>query len=229
MAHKDTKTFAEYQAMVRKRGALVMDTIEKELPNPVILSCLWIWDLKVTPEADYGLLNSFLCGMLEAADPGAVIIDGNERSYGYSDAEQYLRSFHRIRQVALQFIPPELHMKYRAQARVGQAVFDDALAGAFARHTMGTYMTPEERAMWMEFNAYWAMRTTDKYVWWWTERIHYLDDKGLPPAEGFIEAIERAKKKIHDPTLGGPPDIAPIMKRAWKAMRAAACRLPTMR
>jgi len=33
-------------------------------------------------------------------------------------------------------------------------------------------MTPEERAQWFEHNTYWALYTTDEYVWCYSERMN---------------------------------------------------------
>ena len=106
---KGQKSFAEYEEMVRKRGAQYMDRIEEEFPNPVILTLFWTSmtrfqeaaveaDLEkreaILKEDYYGLLPAFMVGMLEAADPGTIIVDGNEGSYYYNEELHYLRSYH---------------------------------------------------------------------------------------------------------------------------------------
>ena len=59
----------------------------------------------------YGLLNAFMVGMLEGADPGTVIVDGNEGSYYYATELHFYQGYHNIHQDALRLIPPALRTK----------------------------------------------------------------------------------------------------------------------
>ena len=55
-------------------------------------------------------------------------------------------------------------------------------------------LTPEERARWFEHNMYYALHSSDEYVWLYTERPNWWTGENLP--EGFQEALFRAKDKI---------------------------------
>jgi hypothetical protein len=65
-------------------------------------------------------------------------------------------------------------------------------------------MTPEERSKWYEHNLYWALRTTDEYVWDWLEGPLSLWETGenwakgsaLPPL--YVEAIRSARQKVEN-------------------------------
>ena len=233
--HKE-KTFAEFEAIVRKRGGQVMDRIEKEFPNPVFFSLFWgsySEFIKAGKEFDpinrenilnkqyYGLLNAFMVGMLEAADPGTTIIDGNEGSYYNVSPLQFYESYHNIHQASLELIPPELHNKYRAQVRCGQAVYADTLCNTREMHNMSTYLTPQERAKHAESSVYWAMKTSDRYVWWYNEKLSLLRNWNVDPE--IAPAIESAKKKI----AGNKPlgfDIMAIRTKGINAYRQAESR-----
>ncbi len=207
--HREEKSFAEYERMVRKRGAQYMDRIEEEFPNPVILTLFWISmprfheaALETDPsrreailKSDYyGLLPAFMNGMLEAAGPGTVIVDGDEHSYYYNNELHYFRTYHGIRQTGQALIPEELRGKYRRQVQVGRAVYADYLCGTMANHTEATYVTPEERALWVEHNAYWSLVSSDRYVWFYSERMDWWTGRNLP---GYLEgALRSAKEKV---------------------------------
>jgi hypothetical protein len=56
-------------------------------------------------------------------------------------------------------------------------------------------MTPEEQAKWFEHNTYWALYTTDEYVWLYSERMNWWTNQ-IPP--GLEKAVIRAREKIAD-------------------------------
>jgi len=227
--HRDAKSFAEYEAKVRQRGAQFIKAIEKELPIPKILTFFQLslfGDLcqPMKPEdraaklaaKDYGLLPAFLNGMLDGASPGAVIIDGNENAYYYTDSAQYLNVYHLIAQRALHLIDPALRARYRAQVQVGQALYIDQYFGVRADKVLGNYLTPKEQPKWFEHNVYWALYTTDHYVWCYSERMNWWTNTAVPA--GAEDAIRSARAKI----AAGEPlgfDIRPIVEAASKRER----------
>jgi len=231
--HRKEKTVAEYRAIVRKRGRQFIDAIESEMPNPVFLTFFWgvryapvakiaeatdpkMVDKIVAEASSYGLLHDFMLGILEGADKGTTIVDGNESAYWNSTPERFLRDYHFIRQTMLGAIPEELRDKFRAQVQVGQAIYADVhmntrLSG---QHTYATYMTPEERARMMEYIVYLALKHSDRYVWFYTELPSYFDDRYVEP--GMIPAIARARRKIsRNEELGF--DMKSILARVSKA------------
>ena len=206
-AHANEKSFQEHHAMVRKRGAQFMDRIEEELEAPVIHTFFLtsvLRSLALEPDLDkraqelsqhhYGLLPSFLNGMLDAADPDTIITDGNEGSYYYTKREQYLSAFHAIKQLGLAFIAPENRLKYLAQVQCAQALYVDQLFDLRTRKLASHYMTPEERAQWFEHNVYYALSTSDRYVWLYSEKMNWWTNTDIPP--GLPEAVVAAKEKL---------------------------------
>ena len=75
-------------------------------------------------------------------------------------------------------------------------------------------MTPEEQAKWFEHNTYWALYSTDEYVWLYSERMSWWKNQ-TPP--GLEEAVLSARRKIADSQPLGF-DIAPIIKKAEAAI-----------
>jgi hypothetical protein len=203
-------SFAEYRAEVRARGAQLMRAFEKKMPGALILTFFHVslFDrLADLTEADrarrleherWGLMPDFFVGMLESASPQARFIDGNENAYYYTSTEQYFRAYQAIRQRALQLVPPELRHKYQQQVQVGQALYVDqdfALRQPKPERYLSYRMTPEERAQWFEHNTYWALYTTDEYVWCYSERMNWWKEQ-TPP--GLETAIINARRKIRE-------------------------------
>ncbi|MGO9202991.1 MAG: hypothetical protein ACLQM8_20935 [Limisphaerales bacterium] len=226
-------SFADYRAKVRQRGADLMRAFEQPMPGALILSFFHVSlfdrfaDLPESERArrlareSWGLMPDFFVGMLEAATPEARFIDGNENAYYYKSREAYFRAYHAIRQRALDLVPPELRDKYGRQVRAGQALYVDqnfALRQPKTEQYLSYRMTPEERAKWFEHNTYWALYTTDEYVWCYSERMNWWKDQ-TPP--GLEAAIVSARQKISE----GKPlgfEIEPLLEEVGK--RPAAKR-----
>ncbi|MEW6358556.1 MAG: sugar-binding protein [Planctomycetota bacterium] len=236
--HKDTKSFAEYEAIVRRRGAQFMRAIESEFPGLTVLTFFqlsYFSDLlrPMDPARraadlatkEYALMPAFLNGMLDAAGPGVAIIDGNEGAYYYSDSRAHFEVYHRIAQRGRLLVDPALWPKYHNQVQVGQALYIDQYFGLRTRKVLGHYMTPEERPKWFEHNVYWAMYTADKYVWCYSERMNWWTNKDVPP--GCEDAIRAARAKLAE----GKPlgfDLKPIVEKAQERQRAeTASRMKT--
>jgi len=163
--------------------------------------------------AHYGLILSFLNGMLEAADPATIIVDGQEGNYYNWMPVRFYRSYQAVHQVGDDLIAPELRNKYRAQVQCGQPIYVDYWSNTRSVHTISTYMSPEERAKCMEHQVYWTLRTSDRYVWFYTEQPGYLINRSIEPV--MIPAIDRARQKIaRNEELGY--EIADLVTRAWR-------------
>ncbi|HEY3857253.1 MAG TPA: hypothetical protein VGO67_22955 [Verrucomicrobiae bacterium] len=223
-----THTFAEYRKKVRQRGAQLMHAFETRMPGPTILSFFHVsmFDKFATlPEAEqeeklskdkWGLMPDFFIGMLEAASPGTRFIDGNENSYYYTTSEQCFRAYQTIHQRATGLLPPELREKYKRQVEAGQALYVDhdfALRQPNTGKYLSYRMTNEDQAKWFEHNTYWALYSTDEYVWLYSERMNWWKNQ-TPP--GLEEAVLSARQKIADSQPLGF-DIAPIIKKAEDA------------
>jgi hypothetical protein len=201
-------SFAEYAAQVRRRGARLMEAFEAAMPGATVLSFfhLSMFDrFAGMTEAEragrlaherWGLMPYFFVGMLEHASAKARFVDGNENAYYYTSSEQYFRAYHAIHQRALGLVPPDLREKYQQQVQAGQALYVDqnfALRQPNPERYLSYRMTPDERATWFEHNAYWALYTTDKYVWCYSERMNWWKDQ-TPP--GLEAALLRAREKF---------------------------------
>jgi hypothetical protein len=204
-----------------------MHAFGKAMPDPTVLTFFHfsLFDRFATlPEADreqkleserWGIMPDFFAGMLEAASPAARFIDGNESSYYYTSSEQYFRAYHAIRERARGLAPSELREKYARQVQAGQALYVDhdfALRQPDTGKYLSYRMTPQEQAMWFEHNVYWALYTTDEYVWCYSERMNWWKHQ-TPP--GLETAIVSARRKIAESQPLGF-DIESLMADAAK-------------
>jgi hypothetical protein len=223
--HKDERTFAEYEAIARKRGRQFIQAIELEFPDPRILTFfqMSLFLSLFEPATDqarkedlaertYALLPAFLEGMLEGAGSHVEIIDGNENAYYYTNALSYFDSYLGVTQRARRALTPEIWPAYAAKVKMGQALYIDQYYGLRqTTKTLGNVMSPDEQAKWMEHNAYWALYTTDRYVWCYSERMNWWTGTDLPP--GAEQAIRNARAAID----AGDPlsfELGPIIEAA---------------
>jgi hypothetical protein len=221
------RTFAEYRAKVRQRGAQLMRAFEKRMPGATILTFFHVSlfdrlanlsEVERTQRLErerWGLMPDFFIGMLESASLKARFIDGNENAYYYTSREQYFRAYHAIRQRARALVPPELRDKYERQVEAGQALYVDqnfALRQPKTEQYLSYRMTPEERARWFEHNTYWALYTTDEYVWCYSERMNWWKDQTPPGLEAAI--VSARQKLVEGKPLGF--DIEPLIDATRK-------------
>jgi hypothetical protein len=228
--HAKELSFEQYAQKVRRRGAQFMRALQKELSAPKILTFFHVSlfgsilddpdpasRMRRLSAENWGLLPAFLDGMLDAANPNARLIDGNELAYYYTAREPFFRAYHTMRQRALSLVAPENRRKYALQVQAGSALYMDQLFALRepVKGFLSYYMAPEERSRFFEHNAYYALYTSDEYVWCYSERMSWWSNQVPPGAE---EALRRAKEKI----AGGRPlgfDIDEMIRAAQKKMQ----------
>lgn len=221
--HASEKSYDDYRAMVRKRGAQFMQVIAEEMPHCKLLSMRMLSDFadgspfsnraiaeldpdkraKLIENAYFGLHPEFINGLLDAVPPTIVMFDGNEDAYYYTSKLDFYWGYHMIRQRVLPLVAPENHAKYRAHMLAGNAIYMDYIFGQmsalyhFPLHLprMSRMLSPEERAKWYEHNVYYGLTTSDEYVWMWDEEMDWWRNTSVPP--GMEDAIASAKRKVH--------------------------------
>jgi hypothetical protein len=145
-------------------------------------------------QTGYGLLAQFVAGMLEAASGTTSITDGNEGAYWYADSTAFRSGVQVVKKGVLTLLPRGLHRAYRQRVRVGQAVYADYILGIYqlAGDSVGARVAPANRMKWLEHNVYHALRNSDEYVWFYSEKMNWWRQDSLPP--GLAEAVERASR-----------------------------------
>lgn len=202
-----TTTFAVYQALMEKRGAEFMRAIQAEMPAPVINilfvaggleTVIAIRDANARARAlathPYGLLPAFVSGMLRAANPNTVIIDGNEFAYFYQTPKQFFTSLTLMRSDAQTLFSRDVQPIYRAVMHCGQAIYPDEHFNLRTKPTLAACMTADERQAWFGSNLYYALQTADDYTWIYSNSINWWTKANLPP--GTLDTITAVRQKI---------------------------------
>jgi len=191
------KSFAEVEAKVRQRGAQWLSAIQDEFPNPRILS-LYLMDIVRAqsgddpaniPYIEYALLRAFLEGMLDVASPGTVIIEGNEDAYYYDETNKYFDRYASLRNLPAGFLSLENQAKYADQVEIGMALYMD---NVLVQPVLGTTSFPDDyKLKWWEHNVYYALATTDEYVWCYSEGMDWWKNDIFPGGEEGIVFVKQ--------------------------------------
>ncbi len=222
----DTKghSFADYSAVVRRRGAEMVKALQSEFPNLVILSLRQLSDFQrgspfsaklfgepnpkvrddIQRNSWWALHIPFTVGMVEGLQGTAVLHDGNEEAYYYSSAIEFYQIICQLRTEAAELLmPASLRDKFATKYRIGHAVSTDYTSGRWdgllksfpvALTGQGKVLSPEQRARWFEHNLYHGLSAADEYVWVYTEHASWWEGSNIPP--GYEEAIRSARSKV---------------------------------
>lgn len=210
---KETKSFSDYEAIVRKRGAEFMNAIQNNFPDADIMSLFMIsvmtWEqywgrgstnqelISNLPKLGTGLIPAFMNGMLDVIKPGITIHDGNEQhSYYNTNAAEYQAEHDWIDKSALDFIAPENRAKYQNQVKVANAIYADHIFFGSPKYMLqiSSKLTADEKLQWYESNVYNSLKYTDEYAWVYNEKINFWNNSNMP--SGMIEAQIDAQTRI---------------------------------
>ncbi|MFH1570493.1 MAG: sugar-binding protein [Gemmatimonadota bacterium] len=228
----DAAGFAARAAQVRRRGSQFMAALQSADPEFRLMTFFLLsYQLGAAAEPDpalrssrlastgYALLPAFVDGMLDAAGPGVALIDGNEGAYYYTRPDQYRQGIDEIRHRVLSLVAAENRAAYRDHVEPGMAIYADQLLGR--RHPAGGflshYLDPAQQLRWVEHNVYWALRTADRYAWFYSERLDWWRDE---TPVGLDEAVRAGRARA---AAGGELEfeLAPVLRQAESAMQAA--------
>ncbi|MBP7053948.1 MAG: hypothetical protein KBE65_23290 [Phycisphaerae bacterium] len=237
------RAFDEVSAQVYRRGRQFIVALQEHMPELKILSFFELGlyggivdepDPKVREErllkSWMPLLVAFYMGMLEGASPDVVFIDGNESAYYYESPNDYYRAYHLIRQRVQALVSETLRPKYNAQVQAGMALYIDQALGKRTVATTSHHLSPEQQLGFFEHNVYYALTTSDEYVWCYSERMNWWlppekagPNGALPP--GVQEALLSARQKYD----AGKPlgfDIADMIAVARQKKQEAEAAKP---
>jgi hypothetical protein len=196
---RDRRNFALYAAQARKRGAEVMRALEAGYPGLTVFLTLAGTHADIQRRGDriafdrgaYGLLPSFVDGMVEAASSSATIVDGMEAAYQVrrpAEIAPFLTARDHLIAASAQ---PD---KYRRTVSRGIGIwldFDWRNRGWRDRDPDRNYRSPEA----LRATLRRALEGADEYVWLYAEQARWWTEKGgrarLPDA--YVEAVRAAR------------------------------------
>ena len=245
------RSFEALAALARERGGQFVRAVAREFPEAVLLA-LWLNSINFKAGASpdpaailasehYGLLPAFIDGMLDAAPPGMVLVDGCENGYYMDSAEEYLRAAQEIRSwngAGIRLVSPANRAKYRQQVQAGFGFYLDM----FLNEEGHRYYRPPldgSRLARLRRNLAFARDAADEYVWvygeqcrWWDVPVHAPNSVGRGRRwEEAMPGLTRAIAYVRDPVSAAQEEIARrrqagtltnLMKNADFAQPAAA-------
>lgn len=207
------RSFAETAALARKRGAQFARGLASEMPDAVVLtlflnSVVLRAGLADDPDVllareHYGLLPAFFNGILDAAPPGMVIVDGCEGGYYMDSVEAYQRAALDMRSwngSAIALVAPENRAKYRQQVQAGFGFYLDMFLNEEG-HTYYRGPLDGSRLKRLSRNLCAARDAADEYVWIYGEQCRWWsglavekpwNEEGLKKTVGKGRAWEEA-------------------------------------
>lgn len=216
--HHSSKSFAEYEAKLRERGAQFMRALEQEMPD-AILFLTWgpvtalpsqgpLKDLTrrahYLAREGYGLLPAFVTGGLQAIRSGVQVVDGNERSYFNTRAGDFANATAARNRAGSTDFRGRAEGAFRTHYRFANAIYVDWIAESSTDPSqLGSYLHGEQdRVALFEQQTAAALIDTDRYTWIYAQKTNWWAD---PPPEKMIAALARAKS---DAAAGRKPDLS---------------------
>jgi hypothetical protein len=235
------KSFDEVADQVRKRGRQLIGALEANMPQLKLLSFFQLGMYGgVVDEPDptvrrekllkqwMALLPSFYVGILEGASPDTILIDGNESAYYYESRESFFQAYHLMRQRAMTLVPENLRRKYNAQVQAGMALYIDQTLAMRTTETISRFLSPQEQLDFFEHNVYYALTTSDEYVWCYSERMNWwLPSEKVQPDRTMPAGVEDALIRGREKYRQGKPlgyDIKDMIEKARDKRRAAKAK-----
>ncbi len=196
-------SFDQVGKYVEKRGKEFVQALETYKPDLKIL-CFWLLGLaydrslhQPLSQTGMALYPYFIEGMLEGKNKDVQIIDGNESSYWYQSIESFVNAGEFIRKKEGSLIKASLRSEYE-NISIAQSVYYDGLFGVIPKFNKGFDLATKER--WLKDNLYFAFKTTDEYVWFYSERIDWWR-KGNAKIAELITKVRNEIKAEHSPNV----------------------------
>ena len=190
------RSFDESKKLARRRGAEMCEAVCKEYPEVVVL-CLWMNSINTDAgrseypdltlrRSGYGLLPSFIDGMLDAVAPETTLVDGCENGYYMNGSAQYDRAACDMLLAtgpAVRLVSPENRKKYRLQVQAGFGFYLDMYSNPEGSPYYRGAEPGETRLDRLVANLRSALAASDEYVWiygeqkrWWAPENAKSDD-----------------------------------------------------
>ena len=198
-------SFEEVEAQARLRGAEYVQALQSARPEMEVLALWWMSVVHAQVEANggiegsgYELMRGFLNGMLDAAQPGLTLIDGNEGTYYIDESWLVSNNYDYVRYTATGLLDAVHRPTWQERHQTAYAVYADYPLGLDPAYDWGH--PADFQLDWFEHNLYHALLTTDAVVWMYDEEINWYDEpergwaEYVPP--GTRERIQSARAKL---------------------------------
>jgi hypothetical protein len=235
------KTLTEVEGEIRKRGAQFMNALQSEKEDITLLCAVLLGAYRTSisyypnnpqlgkGKSFYALLPAFVNGMLDVIGPNVTLVDGRF-SYNKLDGTYYFDTTSKFTEFARPYVrdadiylSPENRSKYAAQVQLGHAVFPDYVFGLLVNTQLKdkvpsyyTSMTEDYKSKWLEHNTYYALKTTDQYVYFYNEQMSWWGAEANPKYPDLPAAIKTSVEGGRTKFLEGQPLGFTMVKPADK-------------
>ena len=193
-------SFEQVSTKCRERGKQFMESLQLNVSNPLtILDFIWFgdhWNNYNNRNGRQALWVAFKNGMLEAAKPGDILVEGNELSYYYQETTMFTDIYNEFRlHKFTKYGASDLQEKYKTQVQIGHGIYPSLYYGKFR---WSHKYSDKEHDAWWENQLYNALLTSDKYVWIWTEPDEnwWGDNGDVLFSLNFTSIMKEVKAKI---------------------------------
>lgn len=190
-------SYQEVGNYVRKRGKQFIQALQANKPDVKIL-CFWLLDLvdmqsqtQTLSKTGMALYPFFIEGMLQGKNKISEIIDGNESSYWYQKPDNFVLAGEYLHKRRTEFIRQSLWPKLK-DVTLAPAIYFDWIYAKIPEYNKG--LDSMKKAQWLKDNLYYAYKTSDKYVWFYNERVNWWN-RGVDA--GVLEIIQNVRLKIN--------------------------------
>jgi hypothetical protein len=217
------KSFDEVSKVVRQRGHEFITVVHREMPGAKILS-LWMLKLLQYQRSVQGatreniaqaLLLPFIEGWLDG-EQTEEFIDGNEGGY-YNASEREFVNDRIAMKATVSLLSSANAAKFAQKVRVGQSIFVEGLLDTYKSPRFIGYFfaSDQERLKIFEHNIYQALKTSDEYVWVYSEQVNWWTGK-IP--SGLEDAQKRAFEHANNaqPLGFDPKPFAELAKKNFE-------------
>lgn len=213
-------SYDQVGAFVKKRGKQFIQSLQSYSPDIKILFT-WMFGLvaaqnNIAPiqKTDMGLIPFFIQGVLEGANDKCELIDGNEFSYGYMESAHFIWAGERIRASGRKYIKDDFQSKWD-KISIAQAVFFDGIMATSSALKKGYDTATKKR--WLYSNLYDAMKTTDKYVWFYNEKINWWKNQVDSGISNIIIKVKNRIKKEYSLTSSKIINARPFSRYEFRS------------
>ena len=195
-------SYEQVGEFVKKRGIQFIQALQTSKPDVKVL-CFWLWELVAKQNRTQPIINTamalypfFIEGMLEGKNKESQLIDGNETGYWYTNAIDFITSAGEERANAKKFLPPFLWSKID-KITFAQPLFYDGIFALKPAFDRGYDKETQNRLF--RNNLYYALQTTDRYVWLYSEQLNWWKKPDEVVVAKIITGVKnKADNNIHN-------------------------------
>lgn len=201
--YRGKRTFDEYSDQARKRGKELAQAMAAIKPDIIYMFTFgtsvfevkntWLGGQPPPTYSEYGLLPPFIDGMMDGANAKTSFVDGLEVAY---TAKNKARFEELKKSVQASGKHTDNRRRYESKMSTAFGLWMDcgsSTNGWDPVNTKKNFFQPDEFQNVLES----ALRTTDKYVWLYVEKINWWKNIGL--SQPYIDAVKNAREKLGMP------------------------------